>query len=211
MYESRVTRGCKRQKKEGMHVGIDLSLTSPGLAIHLQESNEWFTYFYAQRKREQHKQFDHSKFHAIAFEECDLQNKKELMDRYTTIATDIVEAIKRHNNTQVGPPKIRMEGYAFEAQSSSVSKLHELGGILKYKLHEAGFEWEEVPPTRLKKWFTGSGLAKKETMYKSFLEKGYPDLLVSFELHKCKGVPNPVQDIVDACALAESWCRKRKK
>lgn len=186
--------------------GIDLSLTSTGLVVYTPSENTINMFFYATRQK------DKNRTRNLICKLNDIETKviiqpfsrqiakRDVIEKYHIIVEDVLEVIVKYNCF-----KIRMEGYAFDAKSSSLSKLHELGGILKYSFYKRGIKWEEIPPTRLKKWFTGSGKASKELMYEHFIHKGLPPLLNIFEMEKCKGVPNPVQDMVDAFALVHSF------
>jgi len=190
-----------------LHVGIDLSLTSPGLVVRTSDDN-LFAYFYPNRKKDIDRNIlistsdNTTIFHLQAFS-TDLRRVPSLLERYHIIATDLVNTICKHSMHHTAT-LIRMEGYAFDAKSSSVSKLHELGGIVKYQLYLQKFTVEEIAPTKLKKWFTGHGRATKEDMYMHAIKGCFPELINTFEMQACKGIPNPVQDIVDAYALVES-------
>lgn len=181
-------------------VGIDLSLVSPGIVIRNGFSTH--AYFYANRKKDQNRsmKLEHNGgcFYLHPLPSC--KSAPTTMIRYTTIVNDIIKIITAYPTT-----RIRLEGYAYNILSSSSSTLHELGGILKYQLHTHHRTWEEIPPTQLKKLFTGKGNATKNEMYQSFISKGQPDLLTAFDFKPSKCIPNPVQDIIDAYALSDSW------
>ena len=192
-----------------LFVGIDLSLRSPGLALYSPSTKRLWTYFYATREKDIGRKFQTScQWKGGTFfstEAFPIQTTNlSLLDKYSQITADILQTIQYHVNAEKSA-KIRMEGYAFGAKSSSVSKLHEIGGVLKYRLHLSGFTIDELPPTSLKKHFTGCGNASKKMMYEKFVELGFPALLAEFDMSSEKEiVPNPVQDIVDACALISS-------
>lgn len=112
------------------------------------------------------------------------------------VVSSIIEIVERHE-----VQRAFLEGYSYGSQSSSVSKLYELGGILRHALWQKGIPFEEHAPSTVKKRFTGSGRADKVQMWRSFREKGFPDLLAMMGLVVGKDVPHPVQDIVDAVAL----------
>lgn len=116
-----------------------------------------------------------------------------------------------------------IEGYAYNANMGGSAKLHELGGIVKQYLYDHNIAFLEVSPTSAKKFFTGKGSADKLLMYKHFQKRfagldlmstfGYSEpppspsikptttssSVIEEEHHK---IPNPVQDLVDATALA---------
>ncbi len=57
-----------------------------------------------------------------------------------------------------------LEGYSFGSQGRAIFQTGELGGVLRVLIHEAGKRLMEVAPTQVKKFVTGSGGAKKETI-----------------------------------------------
>jgi Holliday junction resolvasome RuvABC endonuclease subunit len=184
-------------------LGIDLSLTSPGLVV--QSENEYTAYFYACRKRDNSLAsksfaFDGGVFHLKKLQ--DQEQTDNLFGRYDVIVRDILRIVETHDVKHVV-----IEGYAFSAQSSSTSKLFELGGIVRYSLWRKNITFEDIAPTRVKKMFTGCGKADKLEMWKTFHKiYKFPDLRTIFKVHNCKDVAHPVQDIVDAVALI--FCKK---
>lgn len=195
-----------------LFVGIDLSVRSSGLALYSPSEKKIWTYFYATRKKDISRTYQsvcswqgNTAFSTEAFPRQ--LSDMPLIEKYTQVTSDIIHTIQRHMVDR-DAVFIRMEGYAFGARSSSSSKLHEIGGILKYRIHEKGYEMEELPPTSLKKHFTGLGNASKCEMYNRFVELGFPMLMSEFgftEIDSDKGdIPNPIQDVVDACALVSS-------
>jgi Holliday junction resolvasome RuvABC endonuclease subunit len=102
-----------------------------------------------------------------------------------------------------------IESYAFHIQSSSVTILAELGGVIRNKLLLAGLSYLEASPTSIKKWFTGSGAADKPKMWKYFQEIA-PNIKLDDWLPAAfseTNIPSPHQDIVDAFASAHSLHR----
>lgn len=100
-----------------------------------------------------------------------------------------------------------IEGYAYNANTGGSAKLHELGGIVKQYLYDHNIPYLEVSPTSVKKFFTGKGTSDKLAMYREFSSRVDGFLLLSQFGHaepNAPGltVPNPVQDLVDATALA---------
>lgn len=86
------------------------------------------------------------------------------------------------------PELVVIEAYAFGNKNSLVT-LVECGTIVRVELFKRRLRWIEVPPTVLKKWTTGSGVAKKPQMAASVKTRW--------------GYASPSDDIIDAVALAK--------
>lgn len=174
-------------------LGLDLSLTSPGIVI-LQEG-VYYVYFFPIRKREMNFVFDSDSFKINSMNVM-IADQITTFHKYEVICSCISDLIDKHEVNHV-----IIEGYSYQSQSSSMSKLYELGGIVRYMCHTKKVAITEIAPTRVKKLFSSSGRSDKKDMYTSFIAKGFPPLLAIFKVEKCKDIPNPVQDIVDAVAL----------
>lgn len=85
---------------------------------------------------------------------------------------------------------VLIEDYSFGSfqNSSSVTKLAELGGIIKHSLYNKGTEMYLIPPTKVKKFLCGNGKAKKEDM--------------KLAAYKRFGIEPKTSDEVDAYTLA---------
>ena len=117
----------------GQIIGLDLSLTSTGVAVYDEDTD------------------------CITTDVIKTCNKHTDTERYYTI-------LHRISNYFISKNVFFIEGYSFGSfsKSSSMSKLIELGGIIKYDLWLKGVPYIKVPPTTLKKFITGKGNAKKE-------------------------------------------------
>lgn len=201
-----------------IYIGVDLSLRSPGLSIYNPLKKTFNNYFFPQRKREIKFSFSQNitvhKPHTVSFDfsikpishASDSNDKCGVISKYKFISEQLINVIESEivdiNKKHVC---VRIEGYAFNAKSSSCSKLHELGGIFKYLLYCRNINFEEISPTKLKKTFSGKGNANKEYMYEVFKKHGFPELMSVFHIKNVKSIPNPVQDIVDSVALVMSF------
>lgn len=103
-----------------------------------------------------------------------------------------------------------VENYAFNSkQSSSVTGLAEIGGVIRNKLFKMEIPFFEIPPSMVKNWFTGSGAADKPKMWSVFQKTVVFDGTAT-DLQKIipgsfnKTIPSPHQDIVDSFASAFS-------
>lgn len=114
-------------------IGLDVSLTSTGMATWDSESNV-FT---------RPDQFPSS------------------MERYDYILNMIMLEISSVWNDVGDPPCVMIEGYAFAKRSSHAHAQGELGGIIRRELWMKEIPYVEVPPNNLKQFATGKGNASK--------------------------------------------------
>lgn len=193
-----------------IYVGLDLSLNSPGMVRYTPDSQTIHALFYPTRRKDLTRNtslpstWQGRTVFTLVPAPVELTHCTTLQ-KYNRIAQDILTLVHSHAPERT---HIRLEDYAYNMLSSSTSKLHELGGVVKHVLFQAGYILQDVSPSSVKKSFTGHGRATKEQMYTSFLHHGFPDILREFDMQECKGIPNPVQDIVDACALLASFGHK---
>jgi Holliday junction resolvasome RuvABC endonuclease subunit len=86
--------------------------------------------------------------------------------RLARIAEDVGDAVKEFR-----PDIVAIEGYSF----GSVQQAHhigELGGVVRYVLHVAGIQYEEIPPGRWRKQLFGRNVAKDEVRHEAFKRYG---------------------------------------
>lgn len=85
------------------------------------------------------------------------------------------------------PRVVVIEGYAFAARARQ-HRLGEVGGVIRLACIKEGVDrLYEVPPTSLKKFFTGAGNAEKGAMIE--------------EAERRHNAKLPSDDVADACAL----------
>lgn len=91
-----------------------------------------------------------------------------------------------------------IEDYAFAAKGK-VFHIGENVGLLKYFLwsHSPKINYVMIPPTKIKKFGSGRGNAKKEEVYSSFCKETGMDLQQLLEV-KSKQIKSPISDIADA-------------
>lgn len=134
-----------------IYIGIDLSLNSTGISIYCPNSKSVHCYFYPHRQKDRNRVVtvrcvwgDGVLFHITPFQGFRI-NTQPLMERYHTIVGDLLRVVREHAPS-ADQARVYIEGYAFDAVSSSSSKLHELGGILKYRLYRNKYAYREIPP-----------------------------------------------------------------
>lgn len=89
---------------------------------------------------------------------------------------------------QLKPNIVVIEGYAF-GNRFTLADLVEIGSQMRLSLHRAGIPWYIASPSLLKKYVTGSGVAKKPEMAE-FVKSRW-------------GYESPSDDVVDAYGLAK--------
>lgn len=88
--------------------------------------------------------------------------------------------------------KILIEGFSFGSRGKSVSVMFGLGWCMRIYFEQLGFQWQEVPPTSLKKFASNKGNAKKEHLVLPVFKKW--------------GFESDSNDIIDAFVLAKmAW------
>lgn len=114
-------------------VGLDLSLTSTGIAI---GDDTW------------------------AIDGHNLRTTRRLVYLRDRILEALANRVE--NNGLDSPPlAVFLEGYSFASKNSHAHALGELGGVVRVALHEAAIPVVEVPPTCRAKFATGRGNAGK--------------------------------------------------
>lgn len=134
------------------------------------------------------------------------------------------------------PMVVGLEHYAFAANATrGDSILKELGGILRRQLCHLGHQVVEIVPSQVKRLFCQKGDAKKKDMYRAYLDMyRLPDLCALLNLSVVDDpepkkvtkkamalaaapkkpkvchdtVPHPIEDMVDALAVALSVIAK---
>jgi hypothetical protein len=186
-------------------VGLDLSLTSPGVAIYDTCTKLWSLYGFAQRVREQQQ--------SLAPPICLLPpipaGTRSNEERYEYIRRHIVDDILSRYADEA-EVLVGIEAYAFGAKGAGHSyKLQELGGVLKHSLWVRFPGWTQVliPPTKWKKSTTGNGRATKLEVVEYVAANGPCLPLVAMlgtPLGRNGAVPSPAQDLADAVCIVLS-------
>lgn len=98
----------------------------------------------------------------------------------------IAKSIVKHLG-DLTEPQVAIEGYAF-GRTYNQAKMGELGGVIKGALLRAGYEWETIPVTAIRKVITGKGNSKKDQIMYFLLKRHNLDITQN--------------DLADAAALA---------
>jgi len=128
-------------------------------------------------------------------------------ERFDIVTEKLIQSVREKVNDLPNALAI-VENYAFNSkQSSSVTGLAEIGGVIRNKLFKLEIPFFEIPPSMVKNWFTGSGAADKPKMWSTFQKTVvFPnsDLQTIIPGSFNKTIPSPHQDIVDSFASAFS-------
>tara|TARA_Y100000004_G_scaffold194516_1_gene259329 strand:+ start:1531 stop:2082 length:552 start_codon:yes stop_codon:yes gene_type:complete len=163
--------------------GIDYSITSPAICIHVGETWEYSNcIFHFLSNRKKYSDVFSNRFFGKSFEEYNSEEQ-----RYDSISSWAVDKCDFSD-------QIAIENYAFNA-TGRVFNIAENTGVLKYKLFQKGIPLETIPPSTVKKLATGKGNASKDAMYEAFVVETGVQLMDELMM---KTLNNPVTDIVDS-------------
>ena len=181
-------------------VGVDMSLISPGLALKRSDDDIIHMMGFQQRITDM-EIIDHEMTPTLHVSRLGYPVKiKDRWVRSAHVVKTIITWIKSFMKSNDEKVHLYIENYALGmAGSSSVSKLCELGGILRHYISENKWSFSELSPGTIKKFFSGNGRASKSEMIEAYREKhGYPMLN---DLFKIKDLQHPQEDMVDAIAI----------
>tara|TARA_R110002051_G_scaffold318529_2_gene400990 strand:- start:1039 stop:1590 length:552 start_codon:yes stop_codon:yes gene_type:complete len=169
--------------------GIDYSLTSPAICIHVGETWDYNNciFHYLSNKKKYIDVFS-GRFFGRSFDEYN--SNEERYDSISSWAVDICEF----------SDQVAIENYAYNA-TGRVFNIAENTGILKYKLFQCGIPLETIPPATVKKYATGKGNSGKAEMYEAFKQETDVDLTGILNM---KTLTNPATDIVDSYYVCKS-------
>ena len=185
-----------------MKIGIDYSLSCPGLCINTSEEEfryEDCRFYYLTNTKKYEGTFkENIAFGTSAVRYIGAPHKpyKDEPERYSNIADWFVDIVKSYyppHQVSQTHPQINLEDYSF-ASKGRVFHIAENVGILKYKMKQNKWDYNLIAPSVIKKFATGKGNANKEMMVGAF-EK---DTGVNLELLFDSSIKSPITDIADA-------------
>ena len=188
-----------------MKIGIDYSLSSPGVCVNISEGEfryEDCKFYYLTNTKKYNGTFkEKMAFGTSAVEYIGTQHKpySSEPERYNNIANWAIDIIKSQPQLMIGKlwekhPIIQIEDYSF-GSTGRVFHIAENLGLLKYKLKiECGWDYTLLAPSVIKKFATDKGNANKELMLGAFQE----DTGVNLEVLLDSSVKSPITDIADA-------------
>ena len=188
-----------------MKIGIDYSLSSPGVCVNTSEEEFQYEdckfYYLTNTKKYQGTFKEKMAFGTSAVEYIGTQHSpySSEPERYNNIANWTIDIIKSQPQLMIGKlwekhPIIQIEDYSF-GSTGRVFHIAENLGLLKYKLKiECGWDYTLLAPSVIKKFATDKGNANKELMLGAFQE----DTGVNLEVLLDSSVKSPITDIADA-------------
>ena len=186
-----------------MKIGIDYSLSSPGVCVNTSEEEFKYEdckfYYLTNTKKYQGTFKENIAFGTSAVEYIGTPHKpySSEPERYNNIANWVINIIKAQyppNHVSKKHPIIQIEDYSY-GSTGRVFHIAENLGLLKYKLKmECGWDYTLLAPSVIKKFATDKGNANKELMLGAFQE----DTGVNLELLLDSSVKSPITDIADA-------------
>jgi Holliday junction resolvasome RuvABC endonuclease subunit len=216
------TRKLRQERR--VICGIDMSLSNPGLCLLIPLEKRIHLYCFRNRKRERYGvsqvQNVNSPFFGWTLDVSLIESSENekpsnrlsySLFRFTRYEERLQKllSIIGTNNKLVG-----IEGFSYNSKPTQADTfLKELGGCLRLSLCRMKHTILEIPPSTVKKIFTQNGQASKVDMYKTFVETYHlPDLFALLNIgdedkkidKTLDHVPHPIEDIVDALAVAMS-------
>ena len=180
-----------------MKIGIDYSLSSPGVCVNTSEGEfkyEDCTFYYLTSTKKYNNTF---KDGGVKYVGAGHKLYTSEPERYSNIADWVIDIIK----TQYPPhhvskkhPIIQIENYSY-GSTGRVFHIAENLGLLKYKLKmECGWDYTLLPPSVIKKFGTDKGNANKELMLEAFEKDTGANLPKIFDTTS----KSPISDVADA-------------
>ena len=187
-----------------MKIGIDYSLSSPGVCVNTSEEEfryEDCKFYYLTNTKKYEGTFkEKMAFGTSAVEYIGAPHRpySSEPERYNNIANWAIDIIKLYGDAKTGinriNPTIQIEDYSF-GSTGRVFHIAENLGLLKYKLKiECGWDYTLLAPSVIKKFATDKGNANKEIMLSAFQGDTGVNLGELFE----SSAKSPISDVVDA-------------
>ncbi len=187
-----------------MKIGIDYSLSSPGICVNTSEEEfryEDCKFYYLTNTKKYEGTFkEKMAFGTSAVEYIGTPHRpyNSEPERYNNIANWAIDIIKLYGDAKTGinriKPTIQIEDYSF-GSTGRVFHIAENLGLLKYKLKiECGWDYTLLAPSVIKKFATDKGNANKEIMLSAFQGDTGVNLAELFE----SSAKSPISDVVDA-------------
>ena len=182
-----------------MRIGIDYSLSSPGVCVNTSEGEfryEDCTFYFLTNTKKYNTTFKEKiAFGKSAVEFVGSPHKLYTSEpeRYNQISDWVIDIINSYVFWQE-QPIIQIEDYSY-GSTGRVFHIAENLGLLKYKLKmECNWDYTLLPPSVIKKFATDKGNANKELMLDAFEKDTGANLPKIFDTTS----KSPISDVADA-------------
>lgn len=185
-----------RTSNKHFTVGIDYSITSPAIAIHIGQ--EWSfnncSFYFRTTKKKYVGISSRVVFGTLEEDYITMEERYYNITQWvrTSLKSQILEC--NFSNTD-----IFIEGYSFGSRGN-VFDIGENTGVLKHHLWKDGHNVKIFSPSEIKKFATGKGNSDKMKMSEAFKAE------TSFDMEKhllCSEGKSPASDIIDAYFIAK--------
>ena len=184
-----------------MKIGIDYSLSSPGICVNTSEGEfdyEDCTFYFLTNTKKYDATFCRPFVTNVRYIGTSHKPYTSEPERYSQIADWAINIIKSYGDATTGvngiKPTIQIEDYSY-GSTGRVFHIAENLGLLKYKLKmECGWDYTLLPPSVIKKFATDKGNANKELMLYAFEKDTGTNLAQVFDTTS----KSPVSDVADA-------------
>ena len=184
-----------------MKIGIDYSLSSPGVCVNTSEGEfdyEDCTFYFLTNTKKYDATFCRPFVTNVRYIGTSHKPYTSEPERYSQIADWAINIIKSYGDATTGmnriKPTIQIEDYSY-GSTGRVFHIAENLGLLKYKLKmECGWDYTLLPPSVIKKFATDKGNANKDLMLDAFEKDTGTNLAQVFDTTS----KSPVSDVADA-------------
>ena len=184
-----------------MKIGIDYSLSSPGICVNTSKGEfdyEDCTFYFLTNTKKYDATFCRPFVTNVRYIGTSHKPYTSEPERYSQIADWAINIIKSYGDATTGmnriKPTIQIEDYSY-GSTGRVFHIAENLGLLKYKLKmECGWDYTLLPPSVIKKFATDKGNANKDLMLDAFEKDTGTNLAQVFDTTS----KSPVSDIADA-------------
>lgn len=182
-----------------MHIGLDISITSTGMCISIDNCMKQFLFVDKDiDEKDKVQGVEYIKFNRIVKEDCASHDILTILSAENQ-AKEILKVIEHYCKLYKveKPLQIYIEGASYMSKGKYALDIPVYQGIVKRKMLTITDKQfiRVLPPTTLKKAFTGNGRASKPEMEKAYIEKGCLPILKK----RIKSIKS--DDVVDATAL----------
>ena len=184
-----------------MKIGIDYSLSSPGVCVNTSKGEfdyEDCTFYFLTNTKKYDATFCRPFVTNVRYIGTSHKPYTSEPERYSQIADWAINIIKSYGDATTGmnriKPTIQIEDYSY-GSTGRVFHIAENLGLLKYKLKmECGWDYTLLPPSVIKKFATDKGNANKDLMLDAFEKDTGTNLAQVFDTTS----KSPVSDVADA-------------